>query len=85
MSSNIIAAPALVVQKERKKERQMSLLASLKHNSCSVLHSLYNQNLLSASSLAERGSHNNMLSLLSLDNLKNLEKWVGSILDQDKH
>ena len=41
--------------------------------------------LLSASSLAERGSHNNMLSLLSLDNLNNLEKWVGSILDQDKH
>ena len=41
--------------------------------------------LLSASSLAERGSHNNMLSFLSLVNLKNLEKWVGSILDQDKH
>ena len=32
--------------------------------------------LLSASSLAERGSHNNMLSLFSLVNLKNLKKWL---------
>ena len=41
--------------------------------------------LLSASSLAERGSHNNMLSLISLVNLKKIEKVAGFVIEHDKH
>ena len=58
VSSNSIAAPALEAQKERKADELVQL-----YTRCTI------KILLSPSSLAERESHNNMLSSLSLVNL----------------